>query len=132
MKYTFLSAQVEFFRFVVPAYGVFADPEMIRAIDEWLEPKTIRDVRSFHGLATFHRQFIKGFRTVMAPITDCLKKRKFNSSCAAAKAFVEIKKRMVSAPVMRLLNFSEVVEVACENWNRRSFRLRMSSCCLFQ
>ena len=30
------------------------------------------------------------------------------------KAFIEIKKRMVSAPVMRLPDFSKIIEVACE------------------
>ena len=51
-KCSFLSTQVQFLRFVVSADGVSADPEKIRAIKEWLEPKTIRDVRSFHGLAS--------------------------------------------------------------------------------
>ena len=111
-KCTFLSTQVQFLGFVVSADGVSADPEKIRAIEEWPEPKTIRNVRSFHGLATFYRRFIKGFNTVMAPTTDCLKKEEFNWYHAATKAFVEIKKRMVSAPVMRLPDFSKVFEVA--------------------
>ena len=41
----------------------------------------------------------------MAPITDYLKKDEFAWFNAAAKAFVEIKTRMISAPVMRLPNF---------------------------
>ena len=31
-----------------------------------------------------------------------------------AKAFVEIKTRMISAPVMRLPDFSKIFEVACD------------------
>ena len=56
----------------------------------------------------FYKKFIKGFSTIMTPITDCLKKGEFNWSHAAAKAFVKIKKRMVSASVMRLHDFSKV------------------------
>ena len=50
----------------------------------------------------------------MAPITDYLKKGEFHWSHITRKAFVEIKKRMVSAPVMRLSDFSEVFEMVCD------------------
>ena len=50
----------------------------------------------------------------MALISDCLKKEEFNWSHAATKAFIEIKKRMVSTPVMRLPDFSKVFEVTCD------------------
>ena len=50
----------------------------------------------------------------MAPITDCLKKCEFAWSNAAAKAFVEIKVRMVSASVMRLPDFSKIFDVGCD------------------
>ena len=50
----------------------------------------------------------------MAPITECLKKGEFAWSNAAAKAFIEIKARMINALVMRLLDFSKIFEVACD------------------
>ena len=79
-KCAFLITQVHFLDFVVSSNGVSAYLEKVRAIEEWPAPKTIREVRSFHGLATFYRRFIKGFNTVMAPITDCLKKGEFTWS----------------------------------------------------
>jgi len=76
----------------------------------------MHELRSFHELTTFYRRFIKGFNTVITPIMDCLKKGEFAWSNAAAKVFVEIKARMVSAPVMRLPDFfKRFFEVACDS-----------------
>jgi len=82
------------------------NPAKIKAIEEWPEPTMIRDVRSFHELATFYHRFIKEFSTIMAPVTDCLKKREFNWSHVATKVFIKIKKRMVSVRIMSPPNFS--------------------------
>jgi len=69
---------------------------------------------SFHGLTTFYRHFIKGFSTIMLPITDCLKQDGFKLSKGANRAFEEVKKKMTEAPVMRLPNFTKVFEVECD------------------
>jgi len=48
----------------------------------------------------------------MTPITNCLEKEEFHWLVDAAKAFKEIKQRMIEASVMRLSDFSKVFEVA--------------------
>jgi len=64
---------------------------------------------------------------------DYLKKGEFAWSNAAAKAFVEIKARIVGAPVMRLPDFFKIFEVACDASGRYMWSLslkRASSCLL--
>jgi hypothetical protein len=51
------------------------DPEKVKAIKEWPSPRSIFEVKSFHGLASFYRKFIINFSGICAPILDTLKKR---------------------------------------------------------
>lgn len=48
---------------LLSAQGIAADPEKVRAIREWPEPKSISEVRSFHGLELYIGDlfFIIGF-----------------------------------------------------------------------
>jgi len=99
---------------VISSEEFSADPEKVKAITEWPQPQTIREVGSFHELVTFHRQFIKNFSAIMAPITDCLKSEGFQWTPAASKAYAEIKRMMTEAPVIHLPDFSKAFEVKCD------------------
>ena len=53
-KCVFLATQVHFLGSVISSNGASADLEKVRDIDKWLEPKTVREVRSFCRFATFY------------------------------------------------------------------------------
>ncbi|XP_038974994.1 uncharacterized protein K02A2.6-like [Phoenix dactylifera] len=113
-KCFFAESQVPFLGFIISDQGVAADPEKVRAIREWPTPSNIHEVRSFHGLASFYHRFIRNFSSIVAPITNCMKAENFRWTPAATRAFEDIKERLTQAPILRLPDFDQLFEVACD------------------
>ena len=73
-KCTFCVESVIFLGFVVNKSGVHVDPAKIKVIQEWLVPKNVGDIKSFHGLASFYRRFFPNFSTIASPLNELVKK----------------------------------------------------------
>ena len=89
--------------FVVSAKGVQVDVEKVKAIQEWPTPKTVSEVRGFHGLASFFRRFVKDFSTLAAPLTEVVKNNVgFKWGKKQEEAFLALKHRLTNAPILAM------------------------------
>ena len=69
-KCEFLKEQVDYLGFEVSPGGIRASPGKVRAVIEWPRPKSVHDVRSFLGLASYYRRFVRGFSEIARPLTE--------------------------------------------------------------
>ena len=113
-KCSLFTNKVVFLGFIVSSEGVSANPQRVQVIVDWPELKNIHEIRNFHVLASFYRWFIKGFSTIMFPITNYMKQGEFVWTKVAVKAFNKVRQKMTEALVMRLLDFTKPFEVECD------------------
>ena len=114
-KCSFCMDRVNFLGFVVSSKGLEVDVEKVKAIREWPTPTNISQVRSFHGLASFYRRFIKDFSSIAAPLNEIVKKNVgFNWGDAQEHAFNLLKDKLCDAPLLVLPNFDKTFEIECD------------------
>ena len=91
-KCCLLKKEVNFLGHTVSSEGIGADPEKSRAIEQWPEPRSIKDVRVFLGLCSYYRKLVKDFAQKAAPMYELLKKnRRFEWTTECHQSLLNVK-----------------------------------------
>ena len=87
----------------------------VKDVLEWETPQTVKEVRSFLGLAGYYRRFIENFSKIAKPLTSLLEKNvAFVWTDERQRAFDELKKRLTTAPVLTLPDQTKRFTVYCD------------------
>jgi hypothetical protein len=91
------------------------DSSKIDAIREWPTPTTVTQIRSFIGLAGFHRCFVRDFSTIAAPLHELTRKYvPFAWSDSQEVVFNTLKDKLTNTPLLQLPDFAKVFELECD------------------
>jgi len=86
-KCSFGLTQVEYLGHTVSGQGVAVDAFKVQAVLAWSLPTNLKQLWGFLGLTGYYRKFIKGYASIVAPLTNLLMKDNFNWDVDATVAF---------------------------------------------
>ncbi|GBG68215.1 hypothetical protein CBR_g2766 [Chara braunii] len=102
-KSSFGVSSVLYLGHVISADGLSPEASKVVAVREWPQPQTVRDIRSFMGLASYYRKFIRNFSSIATPLTNLLAKDvPFRWSTTCQLAFSRLKKALTQTLVLKL------------------------------
>ena len=73
-KCTFFTDTIEYLGHIVGPNGIKPNPELVKAIFNFPQPRTLKQLQSFLGLANYYRKFIENYSRIAAPLTDALQR----------------------------------------------------------
>jgi hypothetical protein len=114
-KCEFWIGEVPFLGHIISNGGILVDPAKVKEIMEWSVPSTVTEIRSFLGLTEYYRRFIEGLSKVAKPMTSLLEKgREFKWDEKCQDSFDQLKKRLMSPPVLVMPDLQKGFDIYCD------------------
>jgi hypothetical protein len=114
-KCKFWIGEVPFLGHIISNGRISVDPAKVKEIVVWSIPTTVAEVRSFLGLAGYYRRFIEGFSKIAKLMTSLLEKgREFKWDEKCQESFEQLKKRLMSPPVLVMPDLQKGFDIYCD------------------
>ncbi|MCO5604846.1 hypothetical protein L7F22_059020 [Adiantum nelumboides] len=95
------------------------DPAKIEAIRNWPDLKNVHEVRSFLGLCSYYRRYVRNFAEIASPLHMLTQKGvPFSWGVSEVTAFQTLKDKMTTGPVLILPDLQKSFEVYCDACGR--------------
>ena len=100
-KHEFHSESAEYLEYILSPSGLTMSDNKVKIIQDWPEPKKVKNIQSFLGFANFYCWFIFNYLDIVIPLT-CLTQKdipwKFDSFCQ--DAFNSLKKTFIFTSIL--------------------------------
>lgn len=107
-KCEFGCAQVKYLGYIVDRHGLHIDPDKTQPIENYPNPKTIKQLRRLIGMASWYRRFIPNFAHITEPLTRLLKKdQKWHWGEEQENAMNTIKHALTSPPTLACPDYTQ-------------------------
>jgi len=121
--------KIRFLGVVIGPNGIKMEKEKVDGVLSWPEPKNVKDVRKFLGLANYYRRFIKDFAQVARPINVLTRKDvKWQWGVEQQKAFNELKRVFTTKPVLVALDLDKEFRVEADVSNYTTGGVLLMKC----
>ncbi len=102
-KCEFDKDSLEYLSFILGKDGIAMHPSKLTTISKWPEPRSVKDIQQFLGLANFYHCFISHYALIAAPLYELTCKNTpspFTLTDKAHQAFTTLKSSFLSAPIL--------------------------------
>ncbi|UYV78461.1 hypothetical protein LAZ67_16001479 [Cordylochernes scorpioides] len=100
-KCSFGASNIKILGHQVNKDGIRPDDDKIKAVSQFPIPKNLQQLRSFLGLSSYYRRFIKNYADIARPLNSLLSKgTKFQWNTDQERAFQKLKNALTSKPVL--------------------------------
>jgi len=100
-KYKFYLDSMEYLGYVLSPSALTISDTKVKTIQEWPEPKKIKNIQSFLRFANFYKHFIFNYSDIVIPLTHLTRKNtlwNFDDNCRMT--FNTLKQTFISAPIL--------------------------------
>lgn len=114
-KCFFFQSEIDYLGFEISEEGLKPGSKKIQAVQEFPRPTNVHQVRQFVGLASFFRRFVRNFACFARPLTRLTKTDVIWAWGEEQEAaFLDIKSKLTTRPVLALYNADFITEVHCD------------------